>query len=280
MLICIYFLHTCLHIIKVPQVTIYFWVIKVCCTTVGETFSDFMVTGAPSMGLPLGCLMFGGILIAALALQFRVERYFPVVYWFAVVLTSIEGTLITDNMTDNIGVPLWLSSLVFAVALALVFLGWYRSEGTLDIHSVDHWKRESWYWLTIIITFALGTSFGDLLSEKVFKSFIISTFVFLGACLVVAVLSRLELKYFGQVPCFWTAYVLTRPLGASIGDLFSQPQHLGGLGAGTVVTSCILLSVIVILVGFLQYTQQDIIVAPDDEEDAKKTKMEMVVVEP
>src|SRR6478736_4760973 len=150
---------------KVPEVTVYFWVIKILCTTVGESFADY-VNETLGFGLTNTTLLFSAALVVALVAQFRLDRYVPGIYWLTVVLISVVGTLLTDNLTDALGVPLLLSTIVFAIALALTFAVWYRSERTLSIHSVVTRRREAFYWLAILLTFALGTAVGDLVDEK------------------------------------------------------------------------------------------------------------------
>ncbi|KAJ1637071.1 hypothetical protein T492DRAFT_577981, partial [Pavlovales sp. CCMP2436] len=235
---------------KVPNITPAFWIIKVCCTTVGETFADFLTSGPPQLGVQIGVGVFGAILAASLAVQICLSDYHPFPYWLAVILTSIEGTLITDSLTDDIGVPLWQTTLGFGLSLLAIFASWRFTEGTLDVHSIKTLRRELWYWLTIITTFALGTSLGDLISEQI-GSFCIAVAVFLAWIIFVGILwqtdLRLRLSYFSPIAAFWCTYVLTRPLGASIGDLLSQDTDVGGLGLGTTVTSGILLAIIIVL---------------------------------
>jgi len=146
---------------KVPEVTLYFWVIKILCTTVGETASDYLATNL-NLGLTKTTFITGALLIATLVAQFRLRRYVPVVYWLAVVLISVVGTQITDNLVDNYNVTLPTTTTIFSIVLALVFAGWYASERTLSIHTIYTTRRESFYWLTVLFTFALGTAAGDL----------------------------------------------------------------------------------------------------------------------
>jgi uncharacterized membrane-anchored protein len=145
---------------KVPEVTVYFWIIKVLCTTVGESFADY-VNSTLGVGLTNTTLIFSAALIAVMVWQFRLRRYVPGVYWTAVVLISVVGTLLTDNLTDGQGVPLWITTTVFSALLAVVFAIWYVRERTLSIHSIVTRPRESFYWLTVLVTFALGTAAGD-----------------------------------------------------------------------------------------------------------------------
>jgi uncharacterized membrane-anchored protein len=239
---------------KVPEVTIFFWIIKVLCTTVGETFADFLNTNL-NLGLTNTTYVIGAILVAVLGLQFYVKRYVPTIYWLAVVLVSIVGTLITDNLTDNFGVSLETTTLVFAIVLALVFAAWYASERTLSIHSIVTPRREAFYWLAILFTFALGTAAGDLVSEKFSLGYFVATAIFAGLIAVIAVAWKLGLN---EVFSFWAIYILTRPLGASIGDSLAQSKDDGGLGLGTVTTSFIFLAAILALVIYLTSTHVDV----------------------
>src|SRR3954470_2799733 len=211
---------------KVPEVTLYFWIIKILCTTVGETFADFLNTTL-GLGLTGTSVVMTAVLIAVLVVQFRADRYVPAIYWLAVVLISIVGTLITDNLTDGLGVSLWTSTAIFAVALAVTFAVWYGFERTLSIHTIFTTRREGFYWLAILFTFALGTAGGDLLSEKLALGYWVAAGIFAGAIAVVAA-AHFWLKLNAAL-AFWLAYILTRPLGASIGDGMSQSDG-GGLG--------------------------------------------------
>lgn len=240
---------------KVPEVTGYFWVIKVLCTTVGETAAD-LLNEKLGLGLTGVSLLTSVLLAAVLVAQFRTRAYQAGVYWLAVALISIVGTLISDNLTDNLGVPLTTSTTAFAIVLAVVFVVWYRSERTLSIHSVDSTRREAFYWLAVLFTFALGTAAGDLLAERMALGYWISALLFAAAIAAVAV-AHFALGL-DAVWSFWIAYVLTRPLGASMGDYLSQPTADGGLGLGTVVTSVLFLAVILGLVTFLTVTRKDV----------------------
>ena len=253
---------------KVPEVTVYFWIIKVLCTTVGETFADNL-NQQLSLGLTNTSVIMGGLLVACLVFQFRASRYVPGIYWLAVVLISVVGTLITDNLTDNLGISLITTTVVFTIALALVFGGWYASERTLSIHSIFTLRRESWYWLAILFTFALGTAAGDLTAEKLAVGYWRSALLFAGLIAIITALhyglkARAATSHArhttNAVLAFWLAYILTRPLGASIGDYLSQAKGDGGLGLGTVVTSAIFLGAILVLVGYLSITHTDDIV--------------------
>jgi uncharacterized membrane-anchored protein len=238
---------------KVPEITLYFWVIKVLCTTVGETVADLMSDNL-GLGEKLTALMMAGVLAAVLVWQFRKRRYVPSVYWLAVVLISIVGTLITDNLTDNYGVGTSVTTPIFAGALAITFAVWYAAERTLSIHTIYTRRREAFYWLAILFTFALGTAGGDLLSEKLNLGYWVAAGIFAGAIALVA-FAHYGLKA-NAVLTFWLAYILTRPLGASIGDGLSQHDNQG-LGLGTIGTSLIFLAVISALVVYLTRSKVD-----------------------
>ncbi|MCU1543885.1 MAG: Membrane protein [Microbacteriaceae bacterium] len=230
---------------KVPEVTLVFWIIKVLATTVGETAADYLNVDL-GLGLTVTSIVMAVLLIAALVAQFELRRYIPAVYWLSVVLISVVGTLITDNLTDSAGVPLWTTTVVFAVALGVTFTVWFAQEKTLSIHSIVTTRRETFYWLAVLFTFALGTAAGDLVAESLNLGFFVALLVFAGAIAVVAV--AYFVFHINAVLAFWTAYILTRPLGASTGDLLSQPTADGGLGLGTTGTSALFLVVIVALV--------------------------------
>ena len=243
------------HLNKVPEVTLWFWVIKVLCTTVGESAADFLNVNL-NFGLTGTSIVTGILLVVALALQFRADRYAPGRYWTTVALVSVFGTLVTDNLTDSMGVPLEASTVLFGVLLALTFLAWYSSERTLSIHSIVTPRREAFYWLAILFTFALGTATGDLMAEVLGLGYLVTGLIVASLIAVMAVGWRVGLN---PVLAFWFIYVLTRPLGASIGDYLSQPSDLGGLGLGATVTSLIFTAGIVVIVVYLSVTRADVI---------------------
>ncbi|MFE9847691.1 hypothetical protein ACFYPN_02590 [Streptomyces sp. NPDC005576] len=246
---------------KVPEVTAYFWIIKVLCTTVGETAADLLNEKA-GLGLTGVSVLMSALLAAVLVAQFRTGAYRPGVYWPAVALISVVGTLLSDNLTDNLGVPLETSTAAFAIILAIVFVVWYRRERTLSIHRIDTTGRESYYWLAVLVTFALGTAAGDLVSERMDLGYWLAALLF-GLAIAAVALAHFTLGL-DAVWSFWIAYVLTRPLGASIGDYLSQPIGDGGLGLGTVVTSALFLAVISGLVVYLSVTRKDVTRARSD----------------
>ncbi|UQE75994.1 hypothetical protein MYK68_05190 [Gordonia sp. PP30] len=244
---------------KVPEVTLYFWIIKILSTTVGETAADYLNMNL-GFGLRWTTLITVVLLAAVLTAQFRLNRYVPAVYWAAVLLISVTGTLITDNLTDVAGVPLPASTTVFAIALAVVLVVWYRVEGTLSIHSIRTRRREAFYWLTVLVTFALGTAAGDLIAEKLSVGYGWSLAIF--AVVIALIFAAHRGLGLGAVPAFWAGYIVTRPLGASAGDLLIQPASAGGLGLSSTLVNVVFLAVIVVLVAYLSISRVDRI---DDE---------------
>jgi len=240
---------------KVPEATIYFWVIKILATTVGETISDYFNTTL-NFGLVGTFALMASLLVVALALQFRSRRYIPGVYWLSVVLISVVGTLITDYLHDDRGIGLRPLTAVFSVALLVSFGVWYASEKTLSIHSIYTTKRETFYWTTILCSFALGTAAGDLLGEDYIHSYGKAVLIFSGIIAAVTV-AHFVVKL-NAILAFWLAYIVTRPLGASIGDFVSTPKDEGGLNVGTTVISAVFLVVIIALVTFLTRTEADV----------------------
>ena len=233
---------------RVPEVTLDFWLIKLMAVTMGETAADFLAVNL-GLGLAATTVLMSVILVGVMARQLSTKRYVPWTYWLAVVMISIVGTLITDNLVDTFGVSLVTTTVVFSLALPATFALWYASERTLSIHAIFTDRREAFYWLAILLTFALGTAVGDLISEF-FGLGYTATGILFGL-----IIASLALGYFrlGLDPIlgFWLAYILTRPLGASFGDLMSQPPEYGGMGLGTIVTSvgflAVILSVVVLM---------------------------------
>lgn len=238
---------------KVPEVTVYFWVIKILCTTVGESFADY-INETLGVGLTNTTLIFSAALIAVAVAQFRVRRYIPGIYWSAVVLISVVGTLLTDNLTDGHNVPLWISTTVFSALLIVVFGVWYARERTLSIHTIVTTPRESFYWLTVLVTFALGTAVGDWTIEL--TGWTPGQSVLLPAGLIAAIFIAWRLGA-GPVLCFWLAFILTRPLGANIGDFLGSSHADGGQGLGTFWTSILFLAAILLTVVYLTVTKKD-----------------------
>ncbi|WP_105505591.1 hypothetical protein [Paraburkholderia sp. BL21I4N1] len=235
---------------KVPEATLVFWSIKIMATTVGETGADYL-----AVHVGLGTAVTGGMMLAllltALAGQLRMRKCVPWIYWLTVVLVSVVGTQITDALTDKLGVSLYASTITFALALAAVFGLWYRSERTLSIHTINTTRRELFYWAAVLFTFALGTAAGDLATEALGLGFLIGVVVFSA---LIALVSTFYYASGNPVLTFWLAYILTRPLGASFGDLLSQSRAYGGIGLGTINTSLLFLTAIAVLVVFASAT--------------------------
>lgn len=238
---------------KVPAVTLTFWIIKILATTVGETAADYLSV-TRNLGLTITSYIMSSVLLVVLLFQFRAKKYIPGIYWAAVVLLSIVGTLISDNLVDNLGVALTTTSIIFGSALIVVFVWWYLSERTLSVHKIDTTRREFFYWVAILFTFSLGTSAGDLISESSGLGYAYATLLFAA----VIGLIFLAYKYFkmNSILAFWLAYIFTRPLGASLGDLLSQPVSAGGIGLGATITSIVFLLVILSLVIYITVNRQ------------------------
>ena len=243
---------------KVPAITIIFWIVKILATTVGETVADVLSTTL-KLGLVVTSYVMAGLLVIALFFQFRSKKYVPGIYWIVVVFISVVGTLISDNLVDNLGVSLLITTLIFGSALVVVLTWWYRSENTLSVHTIYTFRRELFYWAAILCTFSLGTSAGDLLAERLGVGYALSALIFASVIGLIAVAHRLGIN---GILAFWLAYIFTRPLGASIGDLLSQPAAAGGLGFGTVRPSVLFLLVIVGLVRYLTTQEERRVRAP------------------
>lgn len=241
---------------KVPQITLYFWIIKILCTTVGETAADFLNENL-HLGLTGTSLIMGALLIIILFFQFRSRKYIPGIYWLAVVFISVVGTLITDNLTDNLGVSLTTTTIIFAIALTVSFSVWYASEKTLSIHKINTVRREAFYWLAILFTFALGTAAGDLLAESLNVGYLNSLLIF--AALIALTYFAYRILRLNAVAAFWIAYILTRPLGASLGDYLSQAPADGGLGLSIILINAVFLIAILAIVIYLSRSKRDVI---------------------
>ena len=238
---------------KVPEVVALFWLIKLLTTALGESTSDYLVhTMSPSIAVASGLVVLG----AVIGLQLTVRRYTPWIYWLAVTLVAIVGTMVADVIHIGLGIPYSASTIIFAIVLALVFWTWDRSEGTLSIHSIYTLRRELFYWAAVMSTFALGTAAGDLTANTLGIGYLGSAFLFIGLILLPAIMYwRFRLN---EVIAFWAAYILTRPLGASFADWFGKPTNLGGLGYGNGVVSVVLGLLIIVLVGYLTITHTDV----------------------
>jgi uncharacterized membrane-anchored protein len=245
----------------------------------GETAADYLAVNL-GLGLTITSLLMTVVLLLALVLQFAQKKYVPWSYWLAVVLISIVGTLITDNLVDNLGVKLMTTTTSFAIALIATFALWFWLERTLSIHSIFTNRRESFYWLAILFTFALGTAAGDLVAEQ-FALGYLSTGILFGM-----IIASLAFGYFflelDPILGFWLAYIFTRPLGASFGDLLSQPPEYGGLGFGTVITSLLFLAAIVAIVIYMSLTHEGEEYAEGDaaREDADDGKIAVALGRP
>jgi len=241
----------------VPEVTALFWVIKGLSTAMGESTSDFLVHAmAPVAAVLLGFVAF----TAALLLQFRVARYLAPAYWLAVVMVGTFGTMAADVLHVGLGVPYPVSSLLFAVVLAAVFLLWRRTERTLSIHSIDTPRRELFYWAAVVATFAMGTALGDFTAYTLHLGYFPSALIF-AALIAVPAIGFRWLRW-NAVFSFWFAYVLTRPLGASIADGLAKPASAKGLGLGSGVVALGFAVLIVALVSYLTVSEADVQAAP------------------
>lgn len=237
---------------KVPEVTIYFWIIKLLTTAMGETSSDYLVRQID----PMLAVAIGGIgLLIALLLQLSVRRYIPGIYWLAVVMVAIFGTMAADVLHVGFGIPYLVSTIFFACALCVIFIGWYVSEKTLSIHSITTRRRELFYWATVITTFALGTAAGDMTATTLGLGYFASGILFA----VIFALPALLYWFLGlnEIMAFWIAYIVTRPLGASFADWIGKPLNAGGLGSGTGQVSLFLTLLICAFVGYLSVTHRD-----------------------
>ena len=237
---------------RVPKVTVDFWLIKLLAVTMGETAADYLAVNV-GLGLTATALIMSAILALALVYQFARKKYIPAPYWTAVVLISIVGTLITDCLIDIFGIPLTTTTTVFTIVLAATFAIWYAVEKTLSIHSIFTTRRETFYWLAILFTFSLGTAAGDLVAEHFELGYLTTGLLFAG------IIGAFAFGYYvlklNAILMFWLAYIFTRPLGASFGDLLSQPTEYGGLGFGTVITSVLFLGAIIAIVTYMTITR-------------------------
>ena len=239
--------------LRVPQITIYFWVIKALSTAMGEATSDYLVHAlhpVPAVGLG-----FAGFVVA-LVLQFSMRRYLAWTYWFAVLMVGVFGTMAADVLHVGFGVPYIASSVLYAAVLAAVFLTWQRTEKTLSIHTVDTPRREAFYWAAVVATFAMGTAVGDLTAVTFHLGYFFSLVLFAGVITIPAIGYRW--RGWNPILAFWFAYVVTRPLGASFADWVGKPASLGGLGWGDGRVSVALTIVIACLVAYLAVTRKDV----------------------
>lgn len=238
---------------KVPEITIYFWIVKLLTTAMGEATSDYLVYHMnPYIAVGLGAIGF----IVALILQFAVRKYVAWVYWLLVVMVAIFGTMVADVTHIVLGVPYYLSTITFAIVLTVVFITWNKVEKTLSIHSIFTRRREMFYWVTVLATFAMGTATGDMTAMTLHLGYLASGIVF-AVLFLLPVVGFFWFRLNG-IFAFWFAYVMTRPLGASFADWFSKPPSISGLGYGDGMVSGVLVIVIVILVGYLTVSRKDV----------------------
>jgi len=248
---------------RVPEITFLFWLIKILSTTVGETGADYL-SETLGLGLTMTSYIMGAMLLAALAIQFKLKRYVPASYWLVVILMSIEGTLITDKMVDDWGISLVFTTIVFSIAMIAGFVFWYRSEKTLSIHSINTPKREAFYWIIILLAFALGTAGGDLISEK-FEIGYGPSLVIWGSIIVLVALGFYKFKLY-HVTAFWLAFIVTRPLGASLGDLLTQAPGDGGMGLSSTMVNVVFAAVILSLISYLSIARDRLSMQTENDE--------------
>jgi len=238
---------------KVPQITAFFWIVKLLTTAMGEAASDFLVAKFnPYLAVFLGGVALG----VALYIQFSVRKYNAWIYWFAVSMVAVFGTMAADGLHIQLHIPYIASTLLFAVILTLVFIVWRKTEKTLSIHSINSRRREVFYWLTVLSTFALGTAVGDLMATTFGLGYFSAGLLFCGLILVPAIIYYITRK--NEILWFWMAYVLTRPLGASFADWTSKSRSIGGLNYGDGHVAVVLAIVILIVVAYLAVTRKDI----------------------
>jgi uncharacterized membrane-anchored protein len=239
--------------LRVPEITAFFWIIKGFSTALGESTSDYLVHVLdPVVAVGLGFVAF----VVSLVLQFVMRRYVPWAYWFAVVMVGVFGTMAADVLHVGFGVPYAASSTLYGIALLVVFVAWGRTERTLSIHSIDTPRREVYYWLAVVATFAMGTALGDLTSITLNLGYGLSIVLF--AVVILIPVAGLRLLRWNSIFTFWFAYVVTRPLGASVADFLGKPTNVGGLGFGDGVVSVVFAVLIIILVAYLSATRRDV----------------------
>jgi uncharacterized membrane-anchored protein len=237
---------------RVARLGILFWVIKILSTTVGETAADYFSVNL-NLGLTLTAIIMGVITIGVTYWNFKQKKYFPPAYWLLIVMMSIEGTLITDLLVEKLNVSIYTLDIVFTVAMGLLFYFWYKKEHTLSIHSINNDKREIFYWLIVLTTFALGTGVGDTVSEHLNFGYLNSLILFGSIFILSGILAYY--KVISGVVAFWIAFIVTRPIGASLGDLLIQQPKDGGLGISLIIINIIFFVVIIACVIYLTMTQ-------------------------
>lgn len=239
--------------LRVPEVTVYFWIIKALSTAFGESTSDYLVHAMdPVIAVVLGFFVF----VLALSLQFFVRRYVAWTYWLAVAAVGVFGTMAADVLHVRFGVPYAVSSVIYAAVLVVVFVGWYRTEKTLSFHTIDTPRREAFYWAAVVATFAMGTAIGDLTAYTFGLGYFASGLIFAGVIMIPAI-GYWRLGW-NAIFAFWFAYVVTRPLGASFADWLGKPPNVEGLGWGSGTVALALAIIIFVLVAFLAITRRDV----------------------
>jgi uncharacterized membrane-anchored protein len=237
---------------KVPEITLVFWIVKLLTTAMGESTTDFLILQInPYIAVGLG----GVGLAIALALQFSVRQYIPWIYWLAVTMVAVFGTMAADAVHIQLGVPYLASTIFFLVVLAVVFATWYKVEHTLSIHSITSRRREVFYWSAVMATFALGTAAGDMTAFTLHLGFLSSVLLFAATIALVSLaywLFRLD-----EIIAFWFAYILTRPLGASVADWIGKSHSISGLGFGDGNISMLLAAFIIIFVGYMTFDRRE-----------------------
>jgi uncharacterized membrane-anchored protein len=239
--------------LRVPEITAFFWIIKALSTAMGESTSDYLV----HVMSPVAAVLIGFVGFAiAMAIQFRMRHYVAWSYWLAVVMVGVFGTMVADVLHVGFDVPYAVSAAFFAFLLSAIFVVWQRVETTLSIHSVDTTRREVFYWLTVVTTFALGTAVGDLTATTLHLGYLLSAILFA----VIIAIPAISYAWLGMNPilAFWFAYVVTRPLGASIADWLGKPANLGGLGVGNGLVALIFTVAIAGFVVYLSVTRRDV----------------------
>ncbi|MBC7523356.1 MAG: hypothetical protein H7239_02815 [Flavobacterium sp.] len=233
---------------RVAGLSLLFWIVKIFSTTVGETVADYASVNL-NLGLTLTTIVMGIVTILVILWNFKQKKYFPPSYWSLIVMMSIEGTLITDILVEVFTISLLTLDIIFGIAMALVFYLWYKKEQSLSIHSISNNNRERFYWIIVLTTFALGTGVGDTVSEYLQVGYLYSLFIFGSVFILAGVLYYF--KIIKDVLAFWIAFIVTRPIGASLGDLLIQDPKDGGLGISVAIINSIFFIVIIVAVTFL-----------------------------
>ncbi len=233
---------------RVAKLGFLFWLIKIFSTTVGETAADYVSVNL-NLGLTLTTIIMGVITVIVIIWNFKQKKYFPPAYWTLIVMMSIEGTLITDILVEKFNVSLLTLDIIFSIAMVVVFYVWYKKEHSLSIHEINNDTRERFYWIIVLTTFALGTGVGDTVSEYLQVGYLYSFIIFSSVFILSGVLYYL--KVISDVLAFWIAFIVTRPIGASLGDLFIQEPKDGGLGISVPIINIIFFAVIIASVCYL-----------------------------